>query len=104
MPRLGAWLAAFGCIRFRHLERSLVERISQSTVHCYCKKAGYLATDLEAVWTYIGAPVVAGARMLLALEDWTDRTGQSTAHGYAASKYTLSLRAELAILSGARDL
>ena len=38
IPSLRAWLAAFGCIRFGHLERSVVERISQSTVHCDCKK------------------------------------------------------------------
>ena len=42
--------------------------------------------------------------MLLALGDWTDKSGQTTAHGYAASKYTLSLRAKHAILSGARDV
>ena len=42
--------------------------------------------------------------MLLALRDWTDKTGQPTPHGYAASKYTLSLRAKHAILSGAWDL
>ena len=38
MPLLGAWLAAVGCIRFGHLENSVVERMTQSTVHCYCKK------------------------------------------------------------------
>ena len=34
MPLLGAWLADFGCIRFGHFERFVVERMSQSTVHC----------------------------------------------------------------------
>ena len=37
--------------------------------------------------------------MLLALGDWTDKAGQSTAHKYTASKYTLSDRAKRAILS-----
>ena len=33
--------------------------------------------------------------MLLALGDWRDKVGQNTAHRYAASKYTLSLRTVL---------
>ena len=44
--------------------------------------------------------------MFLALGDWTDKAeaGQSTARRYAASKYTLSVRAKHTILSCAQDL
>ena len=38
MPLLGAWMVAFGCIRFVHLERSVVLYISRSTVHCFCDR------------------------------------------------------------------
>ena len=113
MPLLGAWLAAFRCIRFRHLERSVAERISQSTVHCYCKKGkqashrgGFHWFDwrvfddvlVATVWTHTGVTVAVGAPHVGAWGlNWA-------VYGYAASKYTLSLRAKHAILSGARDL
>ena len=75
--------------------------LSQQSFHGVVDGVEYLTTYS---WSRYGPTLAILLQWLLALGDWTDRAGQSTAHGYAASKYTLSLRAKHAILSGARDL
>ena len=37
-PLLGSWLVAFGCVRHKHVERSVVIRISRSSVHLWCAR------------------------------------------------------------------
>ena len=37
-PLLGSWLVAFGCVRYKHVERSVVMRISRSSVHLWCAR------------------------------------------------------------------
>eukprot|EP00439_Symbiodinium_sp_Y106_P034627 s3674_g4.t1 len=37
-PLLGSWLVAFGCVRYKHVERSVVIRISRSSVHLWCAR------------------------------------------------------------------
>lgn len=38
MAVLSSWMSAAGCLRYRHLLRSVPRKLTKSTMHCLCKK------------------------------------------------------------------
>ena len=59
---------------------------------------------LAPIRTHISPTAAVETSHAPCMGDWTDKAGQTTAHRYAASKYTLSLRAKRTVLSCAKSL